>query len=418
MATSITKVRNYSYFVRNNAYIQPGAGENFNSDAYAPFKVELIHWGQYPNWKKRISQQLDCTNDRTVRVGPEKSGSPLVLRAEYRDKGAGIADWRGEHSFFSSPRSTSVDKDKVERTAKQRLYDEFQQGVQLLPIAREAKRTLNMLANPFSSIQKAVGNYLRKDAVLRGSPQFKKRRKAEISKEYRKAASDAWLEFNFGVVPLLSDVKAAAEEVAKVVQGPTQKTFNVGFRETGTSGKFYPFGGITRQNRSNLLVESETQATYTVRYKGAYTPVMSGPVFVGGANLGLTLPDFLPSIWEAMPYSWLIDYFTNVGSILNGYAALSHVKINWLCKTMIEETNHYDSIFKDQPSNNYWWINSGFSPMALKTSTKIINRVGNPDISIPLFDFRADLSLSHSLNIASLVNSREADRKFAKALRS
>lgn len=416
MATSITKVRNFSYLVRNNAYIQPGAGENFNADAYAPFRVELIHWGQYPNWKKRIAQQLDCTNDRTVRVGPERSGTPLELRATYKDKGAGIADWRGSHSFFSSPRATSVNKDKVERTAKQRLYDEFQQGVQTLPILAEAKQTLNMLANPFSSIQKAVGNYLRKDAVLRGSPRFKNRRAAEISKEYRKAASDTWLEFNFGLKPLLSDVKSAAEEVAKVVQGPTQRTFNVGFRDSGTSGVFYPFGPITRQNRSNLLVESETRASYTVRYKGAYTPIMSGPAFVGGANLGLTLPDFLPSIWEAMPYSWLIDYFTNVGGILNGYAALSHVKVHWLCKTMIEETTHLDSINKDPGTNNVWWVNSGFSPMALKTSTKVINRIGNPDISIPLFDFRADLSLSHSLNIASLVNGREADRKFAKSL--
>jgi hypothetical protein len=33
-------------------------------------------------------------------------------------------------------------------------------------------------------------------------------------------------------------------------------------------------------------------------------------------EMGVRARDFLPAVWEAIPYSFLIDYFTNIGDII------------------------------------------------------------------------------------------------------
>jgi hypothetical protein len=34
--------------------------------------------------------------------------------------------------------------------------------------------------------------------------------------------------------------------------------------------------------------------------------------------LGLDVRSFVPTLWELIPYSWAIDYFTNIGDIVYG----------------------------------------------------------------------------------------------------
>jgi hypothetical protein len=50
----------------------------------------------------------------------------------------------------------------------------------------------------------------------------------------------------------------------------------------------------------------------------------------------LTIPDFVPTAWDLLPFSWLVDMFTNVGDILR---ALCFIRSNlaWSVLTVHQE---------------------------------------------------------------------------------
>lgn len=54
-------------------------------------------------------------------------------------------------------------------------------------------------------------------------------------------------------------------------------------------------------------------------------------------RFGLNLKQFIPTAWELLPWSFLADYFSNIGNVL-AYDNSIYQKLNWLCKgTMYEE---------------------------------------------------------------------------------
>lgn len=375
-----------------------------------------------PFWRAAIKSNENATSDRSVDVTSDLKQTPLKLSCKSSEDGS--ITWAGEYTFL--PASLAVehpDLAKAERAAQAAIFDKMRQGVQMIPILREAKKTMNMLSSPFKSFRKAVSNYSSRDHQLRARnrPQFNatpgenQKRAAMAKREYVKAASDSWLEFNFGVTPLLLDIKAAAVELAQVLNGPSRITFSEGFTvRNEVPWQFYSY--ISRINRENMMHERKASRSVIVRYRGAFTPKLTGPACLGGARIGSTLPDFLPSIWEAMPYSWLIDYFVNVGDVLNGYAAAHMTELDWMCKSVVSEYKLESRILNDPGTDNPYWFSTGFSPMYNSIVSKNIVRLSDPGLLFPNLEFRTKLGPVHLTNIAALVTSREADKSFARAL--
>jgi len=71
----------------------------------------------------------------------------------------------------------------------------------------------------------------------------------------------------------------------------------------------------------------------TVSYRGeARSNVPSCPAgFAEGFGLGIS--DVLPAVWEAIPWSFMVDYFINVGEVFDSFNNLS-VELAWLKRTV------------------------------------------------------------------------------------
>jgi hypothetical protein len=63
--------------------------------------------------------------------------------------------------------------------------------------------------------------------------------------------------------------------------------------------------------------------------------------------LGVSWEDLIPTAWELIPYSFLIDYFTNIGDVLEGWS-VHQSDLGWSAKLIRKRAerssvNHRDS---------------------------------------------------------------------------
>lgn len=138
--------------------------------------------------------------------------------------------------------------------------------------------------------------------------------------ELVKYVSDAWLTYSFGVKPMLSDASAIATSLAATLKGPIAETVrskskkNWNAYTVGDSG----LPGWLGMGTDKLSHQIELTNRYGV---GLDTAVRSSNTYSELANFNdhfaLHVESFVPAIWELIPYSWLADYFANIGDVLS-----------------------------------------------------------------------------------------------------
>jgi hypothetical protein len=138
-----------------------------------------------------------------------------------------------------------------------------------------------------------------------------------------KTAHKSWLEYKYGWIPLLMDVKGSAEFFAQQVLGGRPPRFSCQVRGEGSYDRsadfdYDPFGGGAQSRISRRFT-----ASYEIRRK-VWCEVVN-PHFNQLQQLGLTNPALYA--WERIPYSFVFDWFISVGDWLAGLTALHGVEI-------------------------------------------------------------------------------------------
>lgn len=186
----------------------------------------------------------------------------------------------------------------------------FQAGV----FFGEIVPTIRMLVRPFDSLRDGIKDYFR--AVH-------KRGRGSSGNRLRRIIGDTWLEFAFGWQPLLADIKDASAAAIDIYANLRRE------RITSADGSLE---SATRtldvESVVNLVyynVYSTRLLSYSVRLYGNLNPLP-------GADKGIPylkriadqsnfrLNAFIPTVWELIPYSFLVDYFTNIGDVLAAYS--------------------------------------------------------------------------------------------------
>jgi hypothetical protein len=278
--------------------------------------------GSVPYWKSLIRDQSDATSDFIgCRIsfssvpghvlisyryngghGPNQSGSERLTGdlALYRHSGTDL-------SIDTSFDSGTFNRLKIAFLSK--VYEEintFQSGT----FMGELRETLHLLRNPAQAFRKGLGSYLdtlRKGAGIRPASRRKR------------FASDTWLEYRFGWLPLIRDIQSAAKATQQLLDGrPPLSRVSASLSSESSSGGFdgtYSYNPTAEfafwfdVYYSKIRRESQ-------RITGAVRPVPPGSSIVS-RTLGLDpTRDFLPTAWQLIPYSFLADYFTNIGDIL------------------------------------------------------------------------------------------------------
>lgn len=217
----------------------------------------------------------------------------------------------------------------------------------------EVRETIHMLAHPLKSFYtetwslaervKRLGKVYRKDRVGFG-----------------KALSDAWLAYAFGVKPLIADVNDATSALNQLAGGfvadhngtiversDRQKLSGFGKEDVGgsTITAWTPPPGVSDRG---VKVEVIVKTTNTARYYGMINAAPLNDDFVL-SQFGIGVFDIVPAAWEAIPWSFFIDYFSNTGEMLDSLRLWS-CDMGW-CNLTVRNSRTQNIMFSSCPKD-------------------------------------------------------------------
>lgn len=184
----------------------------------------------------------------------------------------------------------------------------FQGGVFLA----ELRETLHMIRHPAQALRERISDYTQYLTLKRR----RYMRRPPVNR--LKFLSDSWLEYSFGWSPLLNDLDSARNVLDKRANQLVQELVRVGGTHKVESASFWT--GDWLVGSANWRSDNRTFASTQVVYSGAVSSRASGSKLLTMSALGLSPRAFVPTLWEAMPYSFLIDYFSNVGDVLEAWS--------------------------------------------------------------------------------------------------
>lgn len=275
-------------------------------------------------------------------------------------------------------------------------------------IAGELGKTLKMIRQPARAIQEQVRGYFKK--LKKVSPRLSSAQRA-------RALSDTYLEAQYGWKPLFNDIEGAWETLRRYQSKVNPETVTVsGKGETEETSS--PFTGTSSPNGDGGVMRvtftDQEVRKCSVRITAGFRMNRYGSGGVAEA-LGLYPENWLPTAWELVPYSFLIDYFTNIGKMIDSYSVVN-ARMIWNCATERRTWTVTRTVKPDMP-----WIKSWGSGAKLIEWTpakpSVLTRI---EFSrYPLATLVPDLEFSvpemgsrKSWNIAALLFSNGVKRPF------
>jgi len=180
---------------------------------------------------------------------------------------------------------------------------------------------------------KSPARTLRQEIVKYQATLKKRRPRINNLNTAKRVLSDTWLEFSFGWRPLLADISDGVTAYERLRDNSfVKRSFSATGIATGEEQLDYldtAFGQVLTKTQRKVWSQVE------VRYKCGSRRELSGQVSTAGIQnmLGLGWRDFVPTVWELVPWSFLVDYFVNVGEILDAGTTITG-DLRWICKTV------------------------------------------------------------------------------------
>jgi hypothetical protein len=363
-----------------------------------------------PSWKWRVARNLPATTPltgerRTVVINEGEFGggwyvSDTHIPANYRE-----LIGRGHHSpaiiFGGNPDGISDNEaDQQALGSFWRACVSARNAVQSGTMLGELRETIRMVRGRGESMMHLFTNW--NQHLRRSKRRYRKR------EDRRKEAADAWLEFSFGWAPLAADVKGALSVWSEPRREVRRANGNGKSQAVGmlSDGADFSIGPIICRHD---IVKATTRAE--VRYKGC---IAGETVGVGGKmdRLGLLPSDFVPTLYELLPWSFLLDYVSNVGDIVNSLC-FPRGLIKWINKsTRLSTIREVSCVFNRPSDSASVKRNTTFTratPSGYVSTRTIIRRVNVEPGTLPSQNLRLEIPGAGTkwVNIGALVAARQ-----------
>lgn len=359
-----------------------------------------------PNYRQFVKNHLNATTPMTGTRERFSCGSSSFYRicerpfvvpyGIYAQKTTGALPRLGKPEGFTGIASQTVaDARAMENfvSSARRAQQALQGGV----LAGELLKTIRLITDPAVALRKAFDTYLNDLRKCRGTvPKGHK----------RKFLRDRWLEARFGWLPLCSDIRGAMRAL-----GEDQTLKPEFYKITGEGRDQFEapldpifYNGISGTSCFQNVTHSEE---WSVRYSGEMRSNVDKPSAQYKELVGVDGPEWLPTIWELIPYSFVADYFLNIGNVLEALALSMRASFAWKSVTtrsvLTRKTaDHYGQAvvaFDDANDLHQQW---GAAPGASEWEITSVNRGPHFGPVIPPLRFHLPTSGLKWLNLAAL----------------
>lgn len=316
---------------------------------YQTFNGQRTKSSKYSDWRERLLRGEICTNNYS-RVGYMFNHSPSSINWTAGDscgtKKIGLQGYRYGTANNSPPSSLSLPNDYgvALATATARFaaqVSKAQTHMSGMVFAGELKKTLETIRRPAKGVDNLINAYLNSCSRLR-----RKYRRKVSQGVLQNDIIDNWLEYAFGWAPLIAETQNAAEALSRLIHDKRPHIQVRGFATVDTHNISNPArisvaGGLL-EGTSFLL--DETSVSVSIR--GAVRAKASGPLWRSTQLFGFQASEFVPTIWNLIPMSWVTDYFSNVGDILSAtYTDFSGLYWDSLTRKATSSRSYKESSF-------------------------------------------------------------------------
>jgi hypothetical protein len=300
-------------------------------------------------WKELIRKGQAATSSLNgIRYAFKIVGGPMSGKIEgesqVQENGQTVwkpwtTTWQGYPSILRrfAPSGVGTDYSTANAIAIKKFYRQVkacQQHFDGLTFLGELRETLHMLRHPAQSLfRSAREDYLHAVA-----------RRARRGGNWRRGLSGAWLEWSFGVQPLVNDIKSALDTLdflrEDLIKSKGIRAVGVDFKDGGFT-EFLDGPGMNIWF-TGVRVKS---IQHKVKYNAKYLVKRDWPAPTDLASrlaleAGLNFRNFIPTAWELMPWSFLMDYFANIGDVLE-QACVDTQNVAWCVKTSVQEVQDH-----------------------------------------------------------------------------
>lgn len=292
---------------------------------------EVTKGPDYWDWRTRLQSADNATTPLTGYKSYLNRASPCVYRYVVKGNNYTFGALVGDvyTPSFGSP-NPGIDSraDNEARSALLQSYIEAQNSFRGGNFLAELGDTVRMLASPLKSIYRRTETFVGRVGKLRNVYRQDEAR-------YGKLLGDAWLAYSFGVKPLANDVN----DLTRTLNKMREDGFYEGRMPISGTGRareqyarllqgFADFGPLGGPLSKTILTEISVNS---VSYDGVVRGRSSTTAAI--QEFGVGIFDIVPAVWEAVPWSFLVDYFTNTGEILDSLR-YADANLSWLKRTV------------------------------------------------------------------------------------
>lgn len=293
------------------------------SDIYTVYNYTdtVTKGGPIPDWRKRISSGLLASTSLSGSKFTLTQSPGRMTWKRVRQPGLSASQYptaeyiaEGDCCDFTLPTSGSiVNNTSFDRASNKALTKYYSHAADIetrfkgMVFTGELRESLRMIRSPAKALRNGIGDYL---------TFLQKRGKRVPRRKRRSFVRETWLEYSFGWKPLISDIDGAIQAfyTSNLVHPIFEMVSGWGKDElTETSAAVQKtLGPLVWYYR---LRHTES---YFVRYYGIIRSTGNG--VSDNHTYGFRPAEFIPTVWELIPYSFLVDYFTNIGDIVSSWS--------------------------------------------------------------------------------------------------
>jgi len=300
------------------------------------------------NWKQIIKEGENATNVMNATERKLSLITALAVRKTISFKSVPVPPSTvGAEGYPFSPRRAVLsdfawDLYEVQSRCSAEFANNVRDRIQQMggpEFLLELKETLSMIRRPAKAIDELTRKYATaaRRATQRDRVKYQRYRytKSERARMRTNELNDLYLTYEFGVRPLVGDIQDAAGLLAQMVSRPKEKRVTATTRNQPMCKPRTIIGNLNIGNNVSLIHAYDETCEVSCITKGAIKAKYIAPTgkideLLRGA--GLIDTDFLPTIWNWIPFSFVVDYFANVNDVLIG-AYASEAYLEWSAQT-------------------------------------------------------------------------------------